>query len=240
MMLLDSRARAEEIFRGVRAEGRKELMEHEAKGVLEAYGIPVNPTGLARSKQEALGLARKMGYPINLKICSPDILHKSDARAVKVGLSSDQELEGAFEEVMANARAYRSDARILGVTVSQYVPQGTEVIIGGMKDPTFGPVVMFGLGGIWVEVLKDVSFRLAPLERADAEEMIEEIKGSPVLKGLRGKPKSDLKALVEMLLRAGKLLSDFPEIEEMDINPIFVFEEGKGARAVDARIILSG
>ncbi|TDA31536.1 MAG: CoA-binding protein, partial [Hadesarchaea archaeon] len=144
------------------------------------------------------------------------------------------------EEVIANAKAYRSNARILGVTVSQYVPQGTEVIIGGMKDPTFGPVVMFGLGGIWVEVLKDVSFRLAPLERVDAEEMIEEIKGSSVLKGLRGKPKSDLNALIEMLLRAGKLLSDFPEeIEEMDINPIFVFEEGKGAKAVDARIILS-
>lgn len=228
----------EEIFRRVREEGRRELMEHEAKGVLEAYGIPVNPTGLARDKREALELARRMGYPVNLKICSPDILHKSDARAVKVGLSSEQEVERAFEEVMANARAYRPDARILGVTVSQYVPQGTEVIIGGMKDPTFGPVVMFGLGGIWVEVLKDVSFRLAPLERADAQEMIEEIKGFPVLKGLRGKPRADLNALVEMLLRAGRLLSDFPEIEEMDINPIFVFEEG--ARAVDARMILSG
>jgi len=237
---LDPRAKAEEIFGKVRAEGRRELMEHEAKGVLEVYGIPVNSTLLARNKQEALEFARKIGYPVNLKICSPDILHKSDARAVKVGLSSDSEVERAFEEVMVNAKAYRPNARILGVTVSQYVPQGTEVIIGGMKDPTFGPVVMFGLGGIWVEVLKDVSFRLAPLERVDAEEMIEEIKGSSVLKGLRGKPKSDLNALIEMLLRAGKLLSDFPEeIEEMDINPIFVFEEGKGAKAVDARIILS-
>ncbi|MEM2783194.1 MAG: acetate--CoA ligase family protein, partial [Candidatus Hadarchaeales archaeon] len=161
---MDPRVKAEEIFERVRAEGRRELMEHEAKGVLEVYGIPVNSTLLARNKQEALEFARKIGYPVNLKICSPDILHKSDARAVKVGLSSDSEVERAFEEVIANAKAYRSNARILGVTVSQYVPQGTEVIIGGMKDPTFGPVVMFGLGGIWVEVLKDVSFRLAPLE----------------------------------------------------------------------------
>jgi acyl-CoA synthetase (NDP forming) len=238
-MPLDPRTKAEEIFRGVRAEGRRELMEHEAKGVLEAYGFSVNPTRLARSRQEALELARGMGYPVNVKICSPDILHKSDAGAVRVGLSSDRELERAFEEVMANARAYRPGARILGATLSRYVPQGTEVIIGGMKDPTFGPVVMFGLGGIWVEVLKDVSFRLAPLERVDAEEMIREIRGFPVLQGLRGKPKADLGALVDMLLKAGRLLSDFPEIAEMDINPIFVFEEGKGARAVDARIILS-
>ncbi len=236
---MDPKARAEEIFRAVREEGRKELMEHEAKGVLEAYGFPVNTTRLARSREEAVRLAEELGYPVNLKICSPDILHKSDAGGVRVGLSGREEVERAFEEVMANARAYRPNARILGVTLSQYVPQGTEVIIGGLKDPTFGPVVMFGLGGIWVEVLKDVSFRLAPLERVDAEEMIQEIKGFPVLQGLRGKPKADLSALVDMLLRAGRLLSDFPEIAEMDINPIFVFEEGKGAKAVDARIILS-
>jgi len=228
-----------EILASVKKEGRRELLEHEAKSVLTAWGIPVNRTELVRTKEEALEAANSIGYPVNVKICSPDILHKSDARGVKVGINSGEELKHAFDEIMENARAYRSDARILGVTVSEYVPPAREVIVGGMKDPTFGPTLMFGLGGVWVEVLRDVSFRVAPIDRVDAEEMIREIKGYPILEGVRGEPKADIDALVDILLKAGRLTYEFQEIEEMDINPIFTFEEGRGAKAVDARFILS-
>jgi acyl-CoA synthetase (NDP forming) len=148
------------------------------------------------------------------------------------------EVRQAFKEVVDNARAYRPKAKILGVTIQEYVPHAREVIVGALQDPTFGATVMFGLGGVWVEALKDVSFRLSPLTADDAREMVSEIKGYPILGGIRGEPAADIDAIVDVLQKVGQLAYEFPEISEMDINPLFVFDKGKGAIAVDARIIL--
>ncbi len=213
-------------------------MEHEAKQVLSAWGIPVARSELARDASEAVRIARELRYPVVMKIASPDIVHKSDAGGVRVGLSSELEVRQAFDEILANARAYRPNANIAGVTVQEYLPQGKEVIVGAMQDPSFGATVMFGLGGIWVEVLKDVSFRLAPLTAEDAKEMIREIKGYPVLAGLRGEPQVDLDAIADMLQKVGDLACEFSEIAELDLNPVFAFDRGKGAIAIDARMIL--
>lgn len=232
------RKRIAEIFASARRQGRRGLLEHEAKQVLAAWGVPVARTELARDAAEAVRIARELHYPIVMKIVSPDIVHKSDAGGVKIGLSSELEVRQALDEIIANARTYKPDANILGVAVQEYLPQAREVIIGTLQDPSFGATVMFGLGGVWVEVLKDVSFRLAPLSAEDAREMIQEIKGHPVLMGLRGEPQADVDALVDMLQKVGRLAYEFPEIAEMDLNPVFVFERGKGAIAIDARILL--
>ncbi|MEW6222239.1 MAG: acetate--CoA ligase family protein [Candidatus Hadarchaeota archaeon] len=226
-----------EILKSVE-DGRKELTEIESKAVLQARGIPVNRTQLATDVSEAIRIAREIHYPVALKVASPDILHKSDAKGVKLGVGSEFELKRAFEELMNNARTYNPGARILGVTVQEYVPPAREVIIGGLQDKTFGPTVMFGLGGIWVEVLKDVSFRLAPLDPAEARGMIQEVKGNPVLTGTRGTPPADINAIADVIQKVGQLIVDFPDISEIDINPMFVFDAGKGAVAVDARILL--
>ncbi len=226
-----------EILNAARKDGRRELMEFESKQVLAAWGVPVNRTDLARGLNEAVKIARDIHYPIVLKIASPDIVHKSEARGVKVGLSSELELRHSFSELIDNARAYKPNARILGATIQEYLSPAREVIVGTLQDPSFGATVMFGLGGVWVEVLKDISFRLAPLSVEDAEGMIKEIKGYPVLAGIRGEPPTDTGALVDILQKVGQLAYEFPEISEMDINPIFAFDEGKGAVAVDARII---
>jgi acyl-CoA synthetase (NDP forming) len=227
-----------EIIAKTRKQGRNELMEHESKQVLAAWEIPTTRIELARNVAEAVRAARELKYPVVMKIASPDIIHKTDAGGVKVGLSSEVELRQAFDEIIANARAYKADANIWGVTVQEYLPRAREVIIGTLQDPFFGPTLMFGLGGVWVEVLKDISFRLAPVTAEDARNMIEEIKGYPILAGVRGEPQADIDALVEILQKVGKLAHEFPEIAEMDINPIFVNDQGKGAVAVDARIIL--
>jgi acyl-CoA synthetase (NDP forming) len=227
-----------EILSSVRKQGRHELLELESKQVLSAWGIPTAKTELARDVGEAVRAARELKYPVVMKIASPDIVHKSEAGGVRVGLSSELEVRQVYDEILANARAYKPSAKILGVTVQEYVPQAREVIVGALQDPSFGATVMFGLGGIWVEVLKDISFRLAPLTAVDAREMISEIKGYPVLAGIRGTPPADTDALVDILQKVGQLAYEFPEIAEMDINPIFVFERGKGAIAVDVRIIL--
>lgn len=213
-------------------------MEIEAKRLLAEWGVPVARTELARNLSEAIGIAREIGYPIVLKIASPDIIHKSEAKGVKVGVGSEPELRQFFTELIDNARAYKPDARILGVAIQEYLPPAREVIVGTLQDPSFGAVVMFGLGGVWVEVLRDVSFRLAPLDQRDAEEMIKEIKGYPILAGMRGMPPVDMGALVDIIIKVGQLAHEFPEIAEMDINPVFAFEDGKGAVAADARIIL--
>jgi len=227
-----------EILSSIREQGRRELLEHESKQVLAAWDIPTTRVELARDAAEAVRAARELKYPVVMKIASPDIIHKSDARGVRVGLSSELEVRRAFKEVMDNARAYKPKANILGVTIQEYFPRAREVIVGTVQDPTFGATVMFGLGGIWVEALKDVSFRLAPLTAADAKEMITEIKGFSILAGIRGEPRADIDAIVDILQKAGQLAHEFPEIAEMDINPIFVFDKGKGAIAIDARVIL--
>lgn len=227
-----------ELLQAVKKENRKELMEVEAKQVLQARGIPVNRTELATDVGEAVRIAREIHYPVAVKVASPDILHKSDVKGVKLGVGSEFELRRAFEEVINNSKTHNPGARILGATVQEYVTPGCEVIIGGLQDKTFGPTVMFGLGGVWVEVLKDVSFRLAPLSIEDAKDMVREVKGYPVLAGARGSPPADVDAIAGIIQKAGQLIVDFPEISELDINPTFVFDAGKGAVAVDARIVL--
>jgi len=171
-----------------------------------------------------------------IKIVSPDIIHKTDAGGVKVGIKDEEEATAAYQEIISKAKKYNKNAKISGVIVYSMVPQGTEIIIGMMKDPHFGPVIMFGLGGIFVEVLKDISFRVLPIEERDAREMITEIKGYEILKGARGEPPRDIQAIKEVLMKISQLTTENPEINEVDLNPVFVFE--RGLQVVDARMIL--
>jgi acetyl-CoA synthetase (ADP-forming) len=237
-VILTAKGEIAEILDSVKNEDRRELLELEAKRVLRLWGIPVNRTELAKNVDDAIRTAREIHYPVVLKIASPDILHKSDAKGVKVGIGSELELRQAFKEIMENASTYNPRAKILGVTVQEHLPSAREAIVGGFQDKSFGPTVMFGLGGIWVEILQDTSFRLAPLTREEAKEMMKEIKGYPVLAGRRGEPPADIESLAEIIEKTGKLVAEFPQISELDINPIFVFKAGEGATAVDARIVL--
>jgi acyl-CoA synthetase (NDP forming) len=214
-----------------------DVAEHVAKRILVDYGIPVTREALAERKDEALAIARSIGYPVALKVQSPDIPHKTEARAVRLDIATDGELAAAYDEVRTNARAYRKDAKIEGVLVQEMARGGVETILGVTNDPLFGPAVMFGLGGIFAEVLKDVSFRLAPVTASVAREMVEELAGYPVLAGARGRPRADLRALVETIVRLSALAVDLKDhIAELDINPLFVFAEGKGVKAADALI----
>ncbi|MBM4323253.1 MAG: acetyl-CoA synthetase [Deltaproteobacteria bacterium] len=220
----------------LKKEGRQILTEFESKKFLKQAGIPVIETRLAKTPKEAVAISQKMGFPVALKIASPDIVHKSDSGGVKLSLKNVAEVKAAFKEIVIGAQKKNPSASIEGVSVQKMAKPGTEVIVGTSKDPQFGPVIMFGLGGIFVEVLKDVSFRIIPLSRKDALEMIEEIKGYPVLQGYRGKEPADISALVEIILKISKVMEQNPEIKELELNPIFAYK--KGAMAVDARIIL--
>ena len=216
---------------------KRSLLETEAKELLKEYGIPVPDFKLIKSEDEIARLAKEINFPIVMKIVSPDIIHKTDARGVKVGVKDEEEARMIYQEIISKAIKYNKKAKISGVIVYHMVPQGTEIIIGMMKDPHFGPVIMFGLGGIFVEVLKDISFRILPIEEIDAREMITEIKGYEILKGARGNPPRDIRAIEEVLVKVSKLIMENPEINEIDLNPIFVFENG--IQIVDARMILS-
>ncbi|MGB8087141.1 MAG: acetate--CoA ligase family protein [Nitrososphaeraceae archaeon] len=227
------------IFDHVRREGRSNLLEEEGYEVLQAYGFQTPKSYLAKSEDECAEAAKNIGYPLVMKIVSPQIIHKSDAGGVKIGLASDQEVRKGYNDIIGNIRKYNKDASIQGILVQEMVRSGKETIIGAKRDPLFGPLLMFGLGGIYVEVLKDVTFRIAPITEKDAAEMIESIKSIKLLKGARGEKPSDLKALAENLQRLSQLVTDFPEIEEFDMNPLLVFEEGAGTRAVDVRIGLA-
>ena len=226
------------IFENVRKHGRANLLEEEGYEVLQAYGFPTPQSILCTTEQEGIDAARHIGYPLVMKIVSPDIIHKSDAGGVKVGVKTDDELKSAFRTITENALKYKSDAKIKGVLVQEMVKSAKETILGASQDPTFGPVIMFGLGGIYVEVLKDVVFGVAPIDEQEAINMVESIKTIKLLKGVRGEKPSDLKAIADSLQRLSQLVVDFQEIKEFDINPLLVLEEGKGARVVDARIIL--
>lgn len=226
------------IFETVKKQGRNNLLEEEGYEVLKAYGFPTPKSILGATEDECVNAAKEIGYPVVMKIASPDIIHKSDAGGVKVGVKTDDEIRTAFRTIMENARKYKSDANIKGVLVQEMVRSAKETILGASQDPTFGPVIMFGLGGIYVEVLKDVVFRVAPIDRREAAKMTESIKTIKLLKGVRGEKPSDLKAISDSLERLSALVTDFPEIKEFDINPLLVLEEGKGARVVDSRIIL--
>lgn len=227
----------EAVLAQARAEGRTLLTEVEAKAVLQEAGIPVAATTLARTREEAQEQADKVGYPVVLKVVSPDIAHKSDVGGVRLNLRDREAVGQAFDEIVGNAKRAVPQARITGVAVQHMAPQGTEVIVGMTTDPQFGPVMMFGLGGIMVEVLKDVSFRLVPLEEKDAQQMIDEIKGRPVLSGVRGQPPADVEALKRTILKVSEFVQQRPEVRELDLNPVFAYPDG--ALAVDARIVVS-
>jgi len=230
---------AREIIKNAREDGRDSLTEIEAKEVFRAYGLPTTTTKLARTADEAVELAKKIGFPVVMKIVSPDILHKSDAGGVKVNIKDEQAAREAYQTILDNAKAYKADANIHGVAVQEMAPWGTEVILGSVNDPTFGPTMMFGLGGIFVEVLKDVTFRVAPVSQNQAKNMLGEIRGAPILRGVRGEAPRDQKALAETISRYSKMILDLrDEISESDANPVLVYEEGKGIKVVDARIIL--
>ena len=232
--------RVREVFARVRAAGRVELGEIEAREVIEAYGMRLPKSQLARSPDEAAAIATEFGFPVVMKISSPDILHKSDIGGVKVGVPDAATARDIYELIEYRARKYNPDAAIWGVLVQEQVRKGREVLVGVNRDPQFGPLVVFGLGGIYVEVLKDVAFRLAPITREEAREQIREIRTFPLLKGVRGEAPADLVAAEEIILRVSQLVTDFPEIVEMDINPLVIHNQGEGAIVLDARIILQG
>jgi len=215
---------------------KRSLLETEAKELLKEYGIPIPDFKLIKSEEEITGLAKEINFPIVMKIVSPDIIHKTDAGGVKVEIKDEKKAESAYQEIISKAKKYNKKARISGVIAYTMVPQETEIIIGMMKDPHFGPVIMFGLGGIFVEVLKDVSFRILPIEERDAHEMITEIKGYKILKGTRGEPPKDIKAIKDLLMKISQMSMENPGIKEIDLNPVFIFE--KGLQVIDARIIL--
>jgi 4-hydroxybutyryl-CoA synthetase (ADP-forming) len=232
------RKRVREVLDNVQKSGRRNLVEEEGYEVLEAYGFSTPKTILANSAEQSVNASNSIGYPVVMKIASPDIIHKSDAAGVKVGLANDEQVRMAFNAIMQNAKRYKPDANIKGIIVQEMVRSGKEIILGAKQDPIFGPLVMFGLGGIYVEVLKDVVFRLAPIDEHEASSMVHSIKGFKLLKGVRGESPSDIRALVDSLLRISQLVTEFPEINEFDMNPLMVLGEGNGVRAVDVRISL--
>lgn len=218
------------------SEGRKALLESEAKTICQEYNIPVTKFNLATNERQAAEFSEAIGFPVVLKIVSPDIIHKTDAGGVKLNLKNTQEVKGAYLQIISNAKKYNPNAKIVGVLVQEMAPQTTEVIVGSIKDPQFGQTLMFGLGGVFVELLKDVKFKVAPLTLQDAKDMISELKAYPLLKGYRNTPPADIDALVNILCSTSKLVMDYPQIKELDLNPIMAYE--KGAKTVDARIIL--
>lgn len=232
-------ARARDIIDTVKKEGRRVLLEVEAKELMRSYGIPTPPTILARNEDEAVEAANKLGYPVVLKISSPQILHKSDVGGVIVGVKSDAEVREAFRTIIERARRYAPKAVIYGVAINRMIPSGKEVIIGVTRDNVFGHLIMFGLGGIYTNIFRDVSFRLVPITPDEAMEMIRETKAYQILRGYRGEPPSDIASIVNVILRINQLVQDFPEIAEIDINPLFVYNEGEGSIALDVKVVLS-
>jgi len=217
-------------------EKRTVLTEIESKQLVSEAGIPVVESKLAKSKAQAVSMSREIGFPVVLKVVSPDIIHKSDSGGVKLGLANAAQVGRAYTEIIAAAKRTDSKAKLHGVSVQKMARPGVEVIMGMSKDAQFGPVLMFGLGGVFVEVLKDVAFRIVPLVRRDASQMIREIKGYPVLEGYRGQEPANIKILEALLLKLSDFVDKTPEIKELDLNPILAYSDG--AVAVDARVIL--
>jgi len=215
---------------------RSLLTEVEAKELLRKAGMPVIDTRLARTGREAVSLAREMGFPVAMKIISPDIVHKTDAGGVKLGLANAAQVEKAYHDIMSSVRQKAPQAQIEGVSVQKMARPGTELIIGMNKDEQFGPVIMFGLGGIFVEILKDVSFRLVPLTPGDAAEMVAEIKGFRLLQGFRGQEPVNISLLEDLIVKISEFIDKNPQIKELDLNPVFGYRDSLAI--VDARIIL--
>lgn len=211
-------------------------MENEAKAICVEYGIPVTKFELARTLKESLLVSKKIGFPVVLKIVSPDIIHKSDSGGVMLNLKNSDEVKNAFNKIISNVKKYKTNVKILGVLVQEMADPSTEVIVGAIKDPQFGQTLMFGLGGIFVEILKDVTFRVAPITKEEAFEMISEVRAYTLLKGYRNKPPVDTDSLTKLIVKTSNLIMENPQIKELDLNPVIVYE--KGLKVVDARIIL--
>ncbi|MCS7139582.1 MAG: acetate--CoA ligase family protein [Candidatus Nezhaarchaeota archaeon] len=218
-------------------EGRDLLLEPEAKELCSSYGIPVPKLKIARSIEEAVKAAEEIGLPVVVKVVSKDIVHKSDAGCVIVGVTDLKGVEEAYRKIMENALKFNPRAEIKGVLIEEMVSKGVEVAIGGLRDVEFGPVVMFGLGGIFIEVLRDVTFRVAPLSEADAEEMIREVKGFKLLEGYRGMEPVNLKSIIDIILKVSRMMVENELISQIDLNPVIAHKQG--AKVVDARVILS-
>jgi acyl-CoA synthetase (NDP forming) len=230
---------ARKLMNKVHGNGRSYIPEVETIEVLETYGLPVPNGKLAGTVEEAVQIAEEIGYPVVMKVVSDDIIHKSDVKGVELNLGSSGEVKDAWDRIHSNALSAMPDAKITGLYVIKMVRDAEEIILGIKRDPSFGPVLLFGLGGIFVEVFKDVSFGVAPLSREEALHMLEQTKAYKILKGARGRNPRDIDSIVDALLRLGQLAVDFPEIEELDINPLFVLDEGKGCVLGDARMILT-
>ena len=226
-------------FTQARSESRLTIGDAESRAILQAYGLRIPRSEIAETPEQAATIAGQIGYPVVLKIASPDILHKTDIGGVKVGLQNSDDVRDAFELMVYRAQRYVPDARIWGCLVQEMAPSGgLEVLVGMNRDPQFGPLVTFGLGGIYVETLRDVTFSVSPFSRQEAEEMLTQIRAHALFDGVRGQPPIDKSAIVDTLLRISQLVQDFPEIIELDINPLMVYRQGEGALALDMRLVL--
>ena len=234
--LFELSERITEIFKQAKIEERKYLLEPEAKSVCREYGIPTTQWKVAKNAQEAADFSEKIGYPTVLKIISPDVIHKSDVGGVILNIKSVEEAKNAYNTIIKNVKQHNPNAKIKGILVQEMAPCSIEVIVGSIKDAQFGPTLMFGFGGTFVEILKDVSFRIAPITKDEAKEMITEVKAYPILQGYRGQPPADIDIIEKILLDVSRLVMDYEDIKELDLNPVMIYE--KGAKTVDARIIL--
>ena len=229
----------EGIIKKVGNDQRHFLLPHEAREIMKAADIPIPKSYLAHNIDEAVKYAERIGYPVVMKIVSKDIIHKSDVDGVALDLENRNEVMDAYQAIIHNCREHEPNAILEGVEISEMVPSGTEIIIGARRDKVFGPLVMFGLGGIYVEVMHDVSFRALPLNKKEVMAMIEEIKSYPLLLGVRGEKKKDIDSVIDTIIKLGTILQQNPAISDIEINPLVIYQEGRGAKAVDAKIIIS-
>jgi acyl-CoA synthetase (NDP forming) len=232
-------AQMNEIIRKVRADQRTFLFASESLALMRIAGIPVPKSRIARNLEEAIHLAEEIGYPVVMKIVSKDIIHKSEAGGVALDLINRQEVMDAYEAIFHNARAYNPDARIEGIEVDEMVKAELETIVGARRDRAFGPIVMFGLGGIYVEVMQDIAFRSFPLDRKETLKMISQIRSYPLLLGVRGEKRKDIDTVADTIIKVGTILQHCQDITDIEINPLVVYSQGEGVRAVDVRILLS-
>jgi acyl-CoA synthetase (NDP forming) len=220
----------------VLSEGRKNLLEPEAYEILSSYNISISPFKIVNSFEESKSAANIIGYPLVLKIVSPDIIHKSDIGGVKVNINNLDQLKEAYDILLSNVKEKAPNARVVGVLVEKMAPESVEVVVGMLRDPTFGPTVMFGLGGVLVEIMKDVIFRITPVNKEEAIDMVKKVKGYPLLSGFRGSKPLDIDAIADLISNVSRIAVENPSIDQMDLNPVIVYE--KGLVVVDARIIL--
>ncbi|MFA5065797.1 MAG: acetate--CoA ligase family protein [Dehalococcoidia bacterium] len=233
-------AAIKDVIDAARRDGRRSLFSYEARSIMRAVGIATPAGNIAHTPEEAVGYAQDIGYPVVMKVVSRDIVHKSDAGGVALDIDNKEEVTDAYEAILANCRRFNPEARIEGIEVSKQVKHGIETIVGARRDLSFGPIVMFGLGGIYVEVMKDIEFRAFPLSKGEAYRMISEIKSYPLLLGVRGESRRDIDALADAVVRVGTVLKRFHDISDIEINPLVAYEHGEGVSAVDVRILLSG